>query len=80
MNVYMSVLPAVYMCATCMPGDLGGQRGCQIPETGVTDGCEPLCVLRLKPGSSARAACALNHKATSPAPASENHDGHDKEE
>lgn len=35
----------------------------------VRDGCELMCVMRLEPGSFAKATSAFNHGAVSPAPA-----------
>lgn len=59
--MFMSALFKRILCATCMPGVLGGQMRVG---TGVTDGCD---LLGIQPRASGRPVRAFNHRAISPA-------------
>jgi hypothetical protein len=57
----------IHLCIICIQC-LRRQEGIEFPGTVVTDGSELTWVLRIKSGSSGRAANALNPRDISPAP------------
>lgn len=67
-DIYLLILHVcfahVYVCAPCI---CLMQQMVIVPRTGIRNGGEPLCVLRLEFGSSARSVSALNHWAALPA-------------